>query len=228
MSQREIMSKIIKFNFTPDATVSADPHCPERGIEREMADDDDLHTIEDEFEEERRWIDRVRANPENFWFFYDKYFDRVYGFLLKRTRDVHVAQDLTSATFTKALDKFWQYQWRGKPFIVWLLRIATNEANQYDKYKKRRPTDYLEDVDRTGERFADSGDTPDQQLDKAIEDEELIRAIESLDPKCRTWLTLHYMDGLSTPQVARVVGVKNGTMKARLSRCLDKLRDIME
>ena len=221
------MAKIIKFDFDSDATLSSDPHCDEQGFEREKADGDDLQGLSDELLEERRWVERIRFNPEEFWLFYDKYFDQVYGFLLKRTSDVHVAQDLTSETFTKAFDKFWQYRWQGLRFKAWLLRIAKNEANQHDRLTKRRPTEYIEDIDGTGERIPDLGKTPDRQLIRTIEDEELIRALELLDPNCRTWLTLHYSEGLTTPQIARIVGVKEGTMKARLSRCLDKLREHM-
>lgn len=208
-----------------DATNPPDPHCEERGNEREEIGDVD--SSDDEYTEERGWIERVRTNPDDFWYFYEKYYDRIYRFLVKRTFDVHLAEDLTSITFTKALDNFGRYRWQGRPFLSWLMVIAKNEANGHDRKRKQRKTDPLEDVDASGERITHAGPSPDDELDERQADEALRAAMERLDPQCRTWLTLHYMEDLTVPQIAAVEGVKLGTMKARLSRCLEKLRELM-
>jgi RNA polymerase sigma-70 factor, ECF subfamily len=230
------MADIFTFDPNDDVTDSIDPHCQQQGMDEEETDVPKAPAVPisaapgfspEDFEEERSWIERIRSNPDDFWYLYDKYYDPIYGFLLRRTRNVDIAQDLTSDTFAKALDKFWQYSWQGRPFVAWLLRIAANEANQFDRKAKRRPTDSLDDVDSLGERIAATDDSPEQKAMSNIENEALQAGLDKLDPACRTWLTLHYMEQLTAPQIASIEGVKEGTMKARISRCLSKLRKIM-
>jgi len=230
------MADLFTFDPQDNATNPVDMHCQKQGMEKEKTDSEETAGgpatpgsgfTQEDFEEERSWIERIRSNSQDFWYLYDKYYNPIYGFLLRRTRNVGTAQDLTSETFVKALDKFWQYRWQRRPFVAWLLRIAANEANQFDRQSKRRPTEYLEDIDAYGERIADSNDSPEQTAMKNIESEALQAGLEKLDPACRTWLTLHYMEQLTAPQIASIEGVKEGTMKARLSRCLGKLREIM-
>jgi RNA polymerase sigma-70 factor (ECF subfamily) len=46
-----------------------------------------------------------------------------------------------------------------------------------------------------------------------------------LPPKLQAAVTLHYLEGLPVAEVARVLGVAPGTVKSRLSRARDALRE---
>ncbi len=76
----ENMSKISKLHNDSDATLSPEEHCQEHGSLREGTDNgtssesrDGLGAgfTDDDFSDERNWIDRVRSNPADFWYFYD-------------------------------------------------------------------------------------------------------------------------------------------------------------
>ena len=85
-------------------------------------------------EQERELVERAKNNAEAFGELYDRYYAQIFGYVLKRTASIEVAQDVTSEVFFKALKNLRQFRWRGVPFSSWLYRIATNEnANHFRK-----------------------------------------------------------------------------------------------
>ncbi|HZZ99560.1 MAG TPA: sigma factor, partial [Candidatus Paceibacterota bacterium] len=94
-------------------------------------------------EQEKRQVAQAQKDPRAFAEIYDKYYPKIFGYLLKRTADVQVAQDLASETFFKALHKLWQFRWRNIPFSAWLYKIATNELRQYYRKSKNLSLDQM-------------------------------------------------------------------------------------
>jgi len=191
-----------------NATIQPEPHC----VQQEKTS---------EIEIERRWLLLSRVDPEQFARFYDKYYERIYSFLLNRTRDPGLAGELCQATFIQAFDKRWSFRFRRVTFGAWLYRIAANLANMEDRRRKARnaaPPDI--DIDQ----LVDTAVLQDEELLAGLDNKALARCLEEIGPECRSWITLHYLEGLTTPQVAVIAGVPEGTMKARLSRCLTKMR----
>jgi RNA polymerase sigma-70 factor (ECF subfamily) len=75
-------------------------------------------------EQERELVERAKSNREAFGELYDQYYSRIFGYVLKRTANIEVAEDVTSEVFFKALKNLRQFRWRGVPFSSWLYRIA--------------------------------------------------------------------------------------------------------
>src|SRR5229473_2397656 len=75
----------------------------------------------------------AQASPTAFGSLYERYRDRVYGYLRTRTRSPEDAADLTQQVFVQALDALPRYREQGAPFAAWLLRIAHNTAANYHK-----------------------------------------------------------------------------------------------
>ena len=76
--------------------------------------------------EERLLVEAAQSDPARFDALYELNFERVYGFIAGRVRDRGTAEDLTSEVFYKALANLRSFEWRGVPFVAWLLRIAAN------------------------------------------------------------------------------------------------------
>ena len=64
------------------------------------------------------------------------HFDRIYSYLHVSVGNRHDAEDLTTQTFLKMLEKIGTFKWRSAPFSAWLFRIAHNLA--MDHFRSRR------------------------------------------------------------------------------------------
>src|SRR5215467_5748815 len=76
--------------------------------------------------QERLLVQAAQKDPARFAELYESNFERVYAYIARRVRDRALAEDLTSEVFHKALAHLANYDWRGIPFVAWLLRIAAN------------------------------------------------------------------------------------------------------
>ncbi len=207
-----------------DATFSSDVPCSKQESRREKAGDQ----RRSELDIEKGWFLLAKADPDQFVFFYDKYNRQVRSYLYSRTYDHDLADDLCQATFTRALDRLWQFRWQGVSFGAWLFRIAKSLLNDHIRRSETRLADSIDDVKQSSQAIKDKALLPDEELEDKRLNQALHDCIEKLDPNCRDWITLHYIEGMKTAEVAVIAGVKTGTMKARLSRCLDKIREGME
>lgn len=93
-------------------------------------------------------------------------------------------------------------------FRTWITRILINAC--YDTQRKRRRVIPLDEV---AERAA-----------AASSDPALTLALEALPEKLRLPLTLHYLEGFSVEEIARILRIPAGTVKSRLHQARSQLR----
>ena len=95
---------------------------------------------------EKKAVEEAKKNPAAFAVLFEKYYSAILRYALHRTGNAAVADDVTSETFFKALNKLSSFKWTGIPFSAWLYRIAGNEI--IDFYRKHKRTPYsLDDPD---------------------------------------------------------------------------------
>ena len=141
------------------------------------------------------------------------------------TRDEAEAQDAAQEAFVKAyyaLDRFRA----GGSFRPWLLKIVTNEARNRRRSAGRREGLALRAV---GERPSEDA-APSSEV-VALEHERtssLLRAVDSLSEKDRLVVCYRFFFDLSEAETSEALGIPRGTVKSRLSRALDRLRDLVE
>src|SRR5438094_3907044 len=76
--------------------------------------------------DERHLVEAAQRDPARFGDLYDRHFERVYAFVVRRVRDRDAAEDVTAEVFHRALAGLRTYQWRRAPFGAWLFRSASN------------------------------------------------------------------------------------------------------
>ena len=76
--------------------------------------------IEMNLEQEKDLVERAKNSSEAFGELYDMYYDRIFGYALRRSADIDSAKDITSEVFFKALKNIGKFQWQGVPFSYWL------------------------------------------------------------------------------------------------------------
>jgi RNA polymerase sigma-70 factor (ECF subfamily) len=115
-------------------------------------------------------------------------------------------------------------------FSTWLTRIVINAALMRRRSAKARPAVSLDETPReeelpASERFADDGPNPEQVF-AGTELREMISAnLEELSPLLRTAFLLREVEGYSTGEAAKKLGVTENTLKARLWRARHQLAE---
>jgi len=111
----------------------------------------------------------------------------------------------------------------GAPFRPWLLRIVANEARNRRRSAARRAALAL----RAGREDVSGGAAPSPETSVLAADERarLLAALEALPDDARLALACRYLLELSEAETAAALGVRPGTVKSRVSRALDRLRE---
>jgi RNA polymerase sigma-70 factor (ECF subfamily) len=123
-------------------------------------------------------------------------------------------------------------QFRGQAQLsTWLMTIVTNAALMQ---LRRRHNGYFSLDQEQGEegltfseRLTDSKPSPEEVCSIVEARNRLVEGVQRLSPKLRRAFQLRDIDGLTTKEAARALGVPEGTVKARLARARAKLAGIM-
>jgi RNA polymerase sigma-70 factor (ECF subfamily) len=146
--------------------------------------------------------------------------DRVYRLAYRLSGNQHDAEDLTQETFIRVFRSVQNYQ--PGTFEGWLHRITTNLFLDMVRRRSRIRMEALpEDYDRVPadepnpeEIYHDSRLGPDLQA-----------ALDSLPPEFRAAVVLCDIEGLSYEEIGATLGVKLGTVRSRIHRGRQALRE---
>jgi RNA polymerase sigma-70 factor (ECF subfamily) len=115
-------------------------------------------------------------------------------------------------------------------FSTWLTRIVINAALMRRRSAKARPAVSLDETPRedelpASERFADDGPNPEQVFASTELREIISENLDELSPLLRTAFVLREVQGYSTGEAAKKLGVTENTLKARLWRARHQLAE---
>jgi RNA polymerase sigma-70 factor (ECF subfamily) len=171
-------------------------------------------TLEDD---DRTLVEAVQANPARFVELYDRYFHRVWAYVIRRTGNHADAEDVTSEVFRRALEYLPRYEWRGTPFAAWLFRIAANTLVTRWEHAAR-------EAGETSEYFGEIAET-DRELERRAMLFELIARLPDVQ---RSVIELRFIEGFSTAEVAVRIGKSEGAVKQLQRRAIEQLRAAWE
>jgi RNA polymerase sigma-70 factor (ECF subfamily) len=139
------------------------------------------------------------------------------------------AADACQDAFLKAYRAIQQYQ--GGSFKGWLLRIVTNTCYDHIRYKSRRPATSLEDLtenpDDHAETLISEEERPEDQVLRGELNDLIQLGINQLPEDQRIVLVLSDVQGLAYQEIAEIIDQPLGTIKSRLSRGRQRLRDFL-
>jgi RNA polymerase sigma-70 factor (ECF subfamily) len=163
------------------------------------------------------------GDTEAFEQIYRRHFRRVYALCLRMLGDPTQAEDLTQDVFVNLFNKIGSF--RGESaFTTWLHRMTVNQVLMYFRKASTR-----------SELTTEEGETP-VQIVRGTEDPNampvvdriaLERAIALLPPGYRTVFILHDVEGYDHDEIARTLGVSEGTSKSQLHKARLKLRTLI-
>ena len=160
------------------------------------------------------------------------YQEAVFNQAYRLIGDPHAAEDAAQEAFISAFRNLKAY--RGGSFRAWLLRIVTNASYDELRRRKRRPTTPLEPIDAEEEEIesptwlADPGETPESRTERVELNRAIQNCLEGLSPDFRAAVVLVDVQGLDYDEAALSVGAPVGTIKSRLARARERLRDCLQ
>ena len=140
-------------------------------------------------------------------------------FLSQTLGDSQLSDDLAQDTFIKAYTNIRSFRGLAS-FQTWLMRIAYNVF--YDHCRKMR-NEKLEMSDVNVEMKNDSSAHSSLSTSQSSFQMDLYAALALLKPDERTCITLQLIDGYDIAGIAKITGLKDGTVKSHLSRGKEKL-----
>jgi RNA polymerase sigma-70 factor, ECF subfamily len=179
-------------------------------------------------------VERMRRGDDKaFEEIVDLYWDRIYSRVFQLLKNPQDAEEVTQDAFLRAHRGLANFRGDAS-FSTWLFQIATNLAHNRYWYWWRRKRDVSLSLDQT---IGQDSDTtlvdviPDERDDPGDETltNELTRRVEECLPKLnrkhRDILYLRIKENLSYEEIAQKLGIRVGTVKSRIARARESLRD---
>jgi RNA polymerase sigma-70 factor (ECF subfamily) len=152
-----------------------------------------------------------RGDSEAGYLFFGDHYPGVYRYLLWLTGRPEVAEDLAQETFLRAWRYLDAFDDRGC-LQVWLHGIARRE---FMRAHRRDPAPAS--LEAVGDVAAPAGSGEIGSL-------EIREALRKLPEEQREAVVLHYLEGHSSVEIARIVGAPEGTVRYRLAQARERLR----
>ncbi len=153
----------------------------------------------------------------------------VYNVVYRIMNEPQAAEDMTQEAFIsayKSLNRF-----RGGNFKAWLLRIATNACYDELRRRKRRPQSSLDELTEENESFSflrSPEEGPEVQTQRVEMMKAIEQCLEGLPDDQRITAVLRDVEGYDYSEIAEITSSSLGTVKSRLSRARNKLRDCLQ
>ncbi|HSP11819.1 MAG TPA: sigma-70 family RNA polymerase sigma factor [Salegentibacter sp.] len=177
-------------------------------------------------------LTRIKAakngSQSAFNYLLDKFWNDVYGFQLKKTRDEYEAEDITIQTFSKAFNKIHTFD-ENYSFSTWLIAISKNI--QVDLFRKKnasiRSKMTSENITQV-QRIADETPTIEDKLIKEQHLAQLLADIKQLKPHYQEVINLRYFQEKSYKEIAESLEEPMNNVKVKLLRAKKLLAEIIE
>lgn len=181
---------------------------------------------------ESRFIERLRqGDGEAFDRLVTRHADDVFALLYRLTSDADEAHDLTQETFLSALKAIKNF--RGESGLkTWLFRIAINHSRNRFRWWKRRHRNETVSLDEKhenstqtiGEKLASSTADPEMSAIGRERQQLLVNALHQIPEMFRESIVLCDIEGHSYDEITVILGISLGTVKSRISRGRELLR----
>ena len=177
-------------------------------------------------DDEAALVDRARHDRDAFGELYRRHVRAVYGYAYRLTGSATQAEDVTAATFERALRALPSFRWQAGGVRPWLLRIAANEANGWFRSEARQRRPRAQSALRI---LSGDGSTPPDPASVIGRDvgpslSALRAALATLPDRHREVIGLRYLAGMSADEAATALGCSKATLAVALHRALAALR----
>jgi RNA polymerase sigma-70 factor, ECF subfamily len=175
-----------------------------------------LPTLKNETDE-RLLVETAQRDPSRFADLYESNFERVYAYVSRRLSDREAAQDVTSEVFHQALANLGRFEWRGVPFVAWLLRIASNAIADYWRRTSREQP-------MSSENAPESFPVNPANIEEVERRALLFRLVNTLPADQRRVIEMRFAEEKGIREIAQELNRTEGAIKQLQFRGIQSLR----
>tara|TARA_B100001093_G_C26638520_1_gene932089 strand:- start:224 stop:730 length:507 start_codon:yes stop_codon:yes gene_type:complete len=146
--------------------------------------------------------------------------DYVYNYLLKKTSNEYISEEITIKSFSKAFEKIKMYNPKYN-FKTWLISIAKNNYSDYLKKKKL----LFKEVNSQKIESIVSEINPEQDMINRENYDNLNSKIDELKPMYRDMIKYRYLEDLSIQEISKKLNQPVNTVKIKIFRAKKLLSD---
>lgn len=162
-----------------------------------------------------------RGDRDAFGKLYERYVHVVFRYVLARTGDRTLTEDLTSETFFRALRRIGSVSDRGQDIGAWFVTIARNLILDMVKSSRYKLEITTGDIPDAGTEPSVDGSLITQEVGEVI-----LASVELLNDVQRECVVLRHFHGLSVAETAAALGCSEGAVKARTHRGIRTLAEM--
>lgn len=152
---------------------------------------------------------------------YQKYFQKIYRYCQFNTENTELAKDICQESFVKAWKKIKDFSTEGEwSMQAFLFAIARNLIIDHSRRKKELAIEKFEELPDKIDLYED--------IDRKDEIKKIRTALSKLDEQDQQIVILRYFEDMSSQDVAQILGIKDGALRVRTYRVMQKLKDIYE
>lgn len=137
----------------------------------------------------------------------------LFGISLRYAGNREDAEDILQESFIKIFNNLSRFRHEGS-FEGWARRITVNTALEF----LRKKTLYFEEIDKS------RGTPSKENIEDVLQAEELMELLRLMPDGYRTVFNLYVIEGFSHAEIAKMLGISEGTSKSQLSRAKEWIR----
>lgn len=173
-------------------------------------------------------IEKAKEGKQSAYnFLLNTFWNEVYKFQLKRTKDEYEAEEITIQTFSKAFDKLDTYKEQYK-FNTWLITISKNIHIDLLRKKESSIRSQMTRKEEGVYKIPDENPTPEDALIKEQNLAQLLQYIKMLKPHYQEMINLRYFQEMSYKEMETALDEPMNNVKVKLLRARRLLADIIQ
>lgn len=165
-------------------------------------------------------VNMNNLNEESYIKAYQNFGDAIFRHCYFRISNKANAEDMTQNVFMKA----WEYLEKGnevKNLRALLYKIAGDLI--VDEYRRKKADSLERMIEEGFEPLGSNG----SEIQNLAEGKDMLRLMQTLDPKYREAVVMRFIDDLSPKEIAEIIGESENNVSVRINRALNKVRQLI-
>ena len=164
----------------------------------------------------------VRRDPAALDAFFERFFDRAFGYVATLVGDRPLAEDLTQEAFLRMHHAIHRLDPERDP-TPWVFTVLTNVVRDHWRGAEHRSRERRAGLDAAGDVPADEGADAASRRETEEDARAIRRALASLSQSDREVIVLRAYEGLSSAEAARAAGIADEALRQRYARAVKRL-----